>query len=253
MLCYSNPVKRCSPHRPYEENKTVGPTGSWGIWGTERWSQCWGAHSWSQCHLVSYLPSALGEAVLWVFLQWVDCRPRKGSGFCSSSDQDLLPTPPSGWELLPGQPSWLPVAQTPPQCLFRGGGGDSTSCHCKNPIPDCSMYSAVSVPSPAQLHLYLPTGHAWNCRTWQIRCLPFESPWRAREARVLGSLEEVCCNGPCGQLLTRAYRHPAVCQGPRGRRGKYNIVLSCFRCYVCIHAIEHQNLFSCGWDISITF
>lgn len=28
----------------------------------------------------------------------------------------------------------------------------------------------------------------WNCRTWRIMCLPSESPWKAVEASVLGSL-----------------------------------------------------------------
>ena len=202
MLCFSNPEKQYTP-----------PSTIWGKqnhsarWRHRRWSRScwWGAHRWSQCHLVSGLPSALGEAALGVFLQWVDCWPRKGSGVCSSSDQDLLPTPPSGWELLPGQPSWLLVARTPPQCLFQLSATAKTLFLTVPYILQFLSPALHSLPCVSSLD-------TWNCRTWWIMRLPFESPWKAVEASMLGSL-----GGSVLQwgLCTAVTGKPAVCQGPR--------------------------------------
>lgn len=83
-----------------------------------------------------------------VFVQQVDHWLREAYGFCSSLDRDDLLTHPSGWELLPCQPCWFPVAQTPPQCLL----GD---IH----IPATIKILSLTVPYilqflPAALHSY---------------------------------------------------------------------------------------------------
>ena len=150
-----------------------------------------------------------------------------------------------------GAATWsalLAPSGTDPTTVSLLGGRHSTSCHCKNPIPDCPICSAVSVPSPAQVHLYLVSGHTWNCRTWQIMCLLFESPWKAVEARVLGSLGgSVLQWGLCTTVNKGSQANLPCVRAAWGAEMDTALFLSCCRWYACIQAIEHQDLFSCGW------
>lgn len=120
----------------------------------------------------------------------------------------------------------------------------STFCHCKNPIPDCSIYSAVPVPGPAQPPLCLLTGHL------ELQNLVNHAPslWEPLEGgggQCVGKPGRKCA---AVGLVYSCYRQTCCVSGPAwGAEINTTLFLSCLRCYVCIQAIEHQNLFSCGW------
>lgn len=148
----------------------------------------------------------------------------------------LAAIPPSGWELLPGQPSWLQVARTPPQCLFYGrGGGDSTLCHCKNPLPDCFIYSVhifcSFCPRPCTASLMSPHWTLGTAELGESCAFPLRAPGRRGRPVCWEAWEEVCCNG----VVYNGSRQ-TCCVSGRVRGGdKYNIV-SLLLAVLCVHS-----------------
>ena len=215
MLCYSNPVKRCSPHRPYEENKTVAPTGSWGIWGTERRSQCRG----TQLGTVS---SGQLSPLLWERLssgyscsEWI-ADPEKGVDFAPLQTRTCCPLHHQDGSCSLVSPPGSQWHRPHHSASFAGEGGIQLPATAK--ILFLTVAYILQFLSPA-LHSFtcissldtLETAElgGWGAfflrapgRRWRPEC------WEARE--------EVCCNGACGQLLTRVYRQTCCVQGLHG-------------------------------------
>ena len=88
MLCFSNPEKQCTPHRPYEENKTIAPAG-----GTEgEVGLVGGGHTGGHSAIWSAGSPLLWERLPWGYScsEWI-ADPEKGVEFAPLQTRTCCP------------------------------------------------------------------------------------------------------------------------------------------------------------------